>query len=271
MIDLRCHVLEGTGCGPESFEESLEMCRGAAKAGVRTAVAAVRWEGGAAGPPLPFAEYHEKIRRLSCHVGSLLTLAEGFVLPFDDLLPELAAAYGRKLTLGGNSHLLVSFTSLRAPADEERIWASLGRHGLSVLVAHPECNPALRRDRPKLDLWVARGVSLQIDAASLVGAHGREVRRFALDCLRRYQRSVVVASNARGASANGCSLGRAREFLAKEFGARLADLYSSDAPAAILNSAPALAGPPPEEPKQSLFSLMRSRRLSIKLGDITSN
>jgi protein-tyrosine phosphatase len=235
MIDLRCHILDETACGPASFAESVEMCRAAVADGVRTIVATPCWAADSFDPPLPFAECRRKIERLQREFYGTLSLTLGFVLPFSPRLPALVGRYGSQLALGGKRHLLVSLPALRIPAETEEVCGTLNRMGFSVVVAHPECNAMLRRERALIDRWVASGLTLQIDAASVAGAHGREVGGFAIDCLRRHEGRAVVASNAHGANGHKTLLGKAREELIKQLGARPTVRFTRETPIAIIS------------------------------------
>ncbi|MBV9926112.1 MAG: hypothetical protein JOZ96_13925 [Acidobacteria bacterium] len=234
MIDLRSHILDGTPCGPPSFADSLEICSAAAADGITTIVATLRWEAGSAEPPLPFEESRRKIKRLEAEMGGALTFKLGFALQFSPELPSLAAHYGSNLALAGGHHILISLPSLEIPPDVEDVFQALMCGGFSVILAHPECNPALRRATARLTQWMMRGLILQVDAASVAGTHGREVQRCALEWLRTYVGKVVVASNMRFGTNQKNLLVLAREVMIDKLGARLARGYISDLPASII-------------------------------------
>lgn len=231
MIDLRSHILDGTPCGPDSFAESLEMCRAAATDGVKIIVATPCWEAGSAEPPLSFEECRRKLERLKSEMSGALAFKLGFVLQFSPVLPRLVARYGSELTLAGKRHLLVSLPSVEIPVAVEEVWKSLGRSGYSVVLAHPECNTVLRRDSARLARWVLEGLKIQVDAASVLGTHGREVQRFALEFLRTYKGRAAVASNARSGGGQRHSLSNAREELSDRMGARQARDFTRETPA----------------------------------------
>lgn len=234
MIDIRSHILDGTPCGPASFAGSLEMCHAAIADGVRTIVATPRWEVGRAEPPLPFDECRGRLERLEAKTLGVISLRLGFVLQFSPELPALVEAHGPKLALAGGRQLLVSLPSVEAPAEAEGVWGALARAGFSTVLAHPECNAVLRRDDARLVRWVSEGMTLQIDTMSVLGAHGREVRRFAIECLRKFEGRVVVASNGRwGADAKN-SLAAARGELVRSVGTRLAGSLMWETPAALI-------------------------------------
>lgn len=239
MIDLRCHILDGTGCGTESFAESVEMCRQAVADGVRTIVATPRWEAQSSEPPLSFAHCQQKLEQLRGETFDALSFKLGFAMLWSLNLLTLVEQYGSKLALGGGRYILICLPTLSTPSEAEEVWNGLIRKGFNAVVSRPECSPALRHDPARLRRWVVNGVMLQIDAASVVGTHGREVQRFAVQCMREFPGSVVVASNRRDASARRPSLHAARQELIKKVGSRRVRMLMSETPAAILKTAEA--------------------------------
>lgn len=234
MIDLRCHILDGTPRVPDSFAESLEMCHAAIADGVRTIVATPRWEAGSTEPPLPFDECHRKLERLETETRSALSFKLGFAIQFSAQLLGLLERYGSRLALAGKRHLLVSLPSVEIPAEVEEAWRAIGRGGLSVVLAHPECNTALRRNPDRLSRWVSEGLTLQVDVASVLGTYGREVQRFAFECLRKYEGHAVVASNACWSAGQRHSLSKAHRELSGKIGARQARGFMKETPAALI-------------------------------------
>lgn len=234
MIDLCCHLFEGTDDGGRGgFDERLEVCRLSLAEGVRAVVATLRWPAGATTPPGAFADFELSLARLQEESGGALRLRPGFVFEFGEGLPNLAEKYGSKLALGGGTHLLVSLPALKTPAGAEGVWDALAGLGFRTVIARPECSTSLRLNPERLDRWVAGGVVAQLDAASVVGAYGREARRFAWRCLRSYPSGrVVVASGQRRAS-----LGRAAGEIAKKIGRRRALDLVERTPADILGEA----------------------------------
>jgi protein-tyrosine phosphatase len=261
MIDLHCHLLDETGCGPRDFAESLEMCRQAVADGVRTIVATPRWEAQADGPPLPLADCERKLEHLRRETRGALSLKLGFLMRFRTDLAGLLRRYGAAVTFGGGRHVLVSLPSLRMPEETEEVWDAVQQMGFGLILARPECSPVLRRDSERLDRWAAGGLKLQLDAASINGAHGREVERFALQCVRAYRGCVVIASGARDGRTRRASLALAREALAQKYGTRCAQLLLSEAPESIIKSGTdAPHGGQTDAPHSTLLSRLRVLR-----------
>ena len=235
MIDLHCHLLDETGCGPQDFAESLEMCRRAVADGVRTIVATPRWEAQADEPPLSLADCERKLKHLREEMQGTISLKLGFLIRFRLDLASLLKRYGVAITVGGGRYALVSLPSLHTPEETEEVWNAVERMGFAVIVARPECS--LCCDAVQ-NAWPMGGgrIKLQLDAASIIGAHGREVRQFAMQCVRAYQDCVVVASSARDGRTHRASLALAREALVRKFGARCARQLLSETPEAIIKS-----------------------------------
>lgn len=233
MIDLSCHFLYGPACGPRSFAESLELCRTAIKQGVDTIVFTPRWNGGSDDPSL-LTQCRQDMEHLRNQLQQVVDLQIGFLLQFSAELAGLVDRYGENLALGGKRHLLVSMPANKVPMTADNIWRELWQRGFRVVISQPESRPALRRQPETLRAWVVNGIKLQISAASILGWHGREVRRFALEYLQQYKESVFIASNGHAGNGDAGALKQAREEITRIFGDEYAGHCLRDLPAAIL-------------------------------------
>lgn len=184
------------------------MARAAATDGVKTIVATPRWEADQPEPFISFEECDRQLALLHTELTGAVVFKRGFALQFSPQLPDLVDKYGSQLALGGKRHLLVSLPPLSIPALTETVWSSLMKLGFSILLAHPECNPAIRRDPSRLALWVGSGIMLQLDASSVTGVYGRDVKRFSFECLRMFSISIVLASNSRPGGRSSLRLAR---------------------------------------------------------------
>ncbi|MBV9958622.1 MAG: hypothetical protein JO360_09380 [Acidobacteria bacterium] len=238
MIDLRCHLFDGAPVrAAADFTEPLEMCRQAAREGVQTIVAVERWETAHDEPTLSFEASRQRLEQLQSEVGDALRLKQGFVFRFQPELDSVIERYGSNVTLGGGKHVLISLPAVRTPAGAEELWERLKQRGFNVVLAGPECSHDLRRKSGRLEDWLACGVKLQLNAASITGAYGREAQRFALHCAREYRGRVVVASHARAGGERAPSLASAREALRRQLGRKAVEALFQETPAAILEPA----------------------------------
>jgi protein-tyrosine phosphatase len=155
-------------------------------------------------------------------------------LQFSPELPALVDRYGSALAIAGKNHLLVSLPANNIPTTAEKVWAELLRKQFRIIISQPESRPALRRQPETIRSWVEKGIKLQISAASVLGWHGREVRRYAHDYLERYSDRMLIASNGHAGNGDAGALKQAREELTKVFGDRQARQWLRETPAAIL-------------------------------------
>lgn len=234
------------------------MCRAAIGSGVRTIVATSRWQAGQTEPPLPFKEIGRKVERLQAETKGALTIKSGFMFEFSTGLPELTQRYGAYVTLGGKRCLLISLPSVGVPTESFEVLTSLLRQGFSVLIAHPECSPALRRNSAILNKWASQGMKFQFDAASVIGTYGREVKKFAIECLRRFDKISVIASNVRSVQAN--PLRQAHAELASQVGERQATRVVRENPMAIVSDVKTHSNGKSEEATGGLTALLRVLR-----------
>lgn len=267
MIDLSCYLLDGMDYGPNSFAESLEMCRQAVADGVHTVVATPRWQVEADEPPLSFVRCQQKLEHLHSEMRGALSLKLGFVMRWSPSLLTLVKQYNSRLTLGGGHYILISLPSLSTPANTEEVLNELLGRKLNAIISRPECSPAIRHDRPRLAGWIAGGMVLQIDAASVTGVYGREVRRFAIECIQEFPNSVVVASNKHDVvSLRRPSLLTVRQELVKKIGLRRTRLIMTETPAAILEANEQQAATA-RASRSSLAAFLRPLKLRNTLTD----
>lgn len=269
MIDLNCRVIDGTGGGPGTYADSLEVCRAATKEGVRALVATLDVDlAREAELSASLDAVRDKIERLRRDLDGKLSLHTGCALRFHRALPQYIERHGESATLGGGRWLLINVPSLEIPAGAENVWAALAGVGYQVMIARPECSPALRHDLPRLGRWLSQGVMLQIDATSLTRAYGREVQRFAWQLVQKYSGQSVVASNARGALDRRPSLKVAREELTRQIGAWRAQLLLEDNPARIINhGVTAVRAAKATSADQTLSPFFRLLRLKKTVAD----
>jgi protein-tyrosine phosphatase len=261
VIDIHCHLLDSAECCPETFERSVEMCRQSVAEGVQTIVATPRWDTRAINPPSGFDEYQRRLKRLQQEVEGALSLRLGFLLGFRAELPALIEQYGSSISLGGGRYVFVSLPALRVPAEAEEVWSKISAQGFSILLARAECNLALRRDASRLERWVKSGIHLQLDAASITGLHGYEIQQFALQCVKKYEGSLVIASSVGSNHVRHASLMSAREQLLKKTDSRRVRRLFTETPAMMLEDSPKLSN---KDASRSLRLPLISRLRSLR-------
>jgi protein-tyrosine phosphatase len=183
VIDLHCHVLPGIDDGPATIEDAVEIARAAALGGTRVMVAT----------PHVSTRYRNDARTIGQLVGELNARLEAEAVPVE-VRPgaEIAITHVGELDrpelvglgLGGGPWLLLEPPFARSFSRLGPILLDLQRRGHRIVLAHPERCPVFHREPELLETLVDAGALTSITAGSLVGAFGREVRRFALELVR---------------------------------------------------------------------------------------
>jgi protein-tyrosine phosphatase len=194
FVELHFHLLPAVDDGPRTTEESLALAVAATADGTRTVVCTPHVNETYATDPLDIpdrvAELSGRLKRERIKLTVLPggELAHQMVERLSDAqLGAIAhGPAGRRWVLleAPFSGLDDSFT---AAADELR------HRGFAAVVAHPERSARARANDAALGHELAAGSVLQVNAWSLAGLNGEEIRRSALELVRRTGHAVIAS------------------------------------------------------------------------------
>lgn len=185
MIDLHCHILPGVDDGAVSEEESCMMAQMAADSGVTAIAATPHCNIPGQRNNYLSNDLRDRFLRMARLIKEqkipirLHTGSEVFVTPE---VPQLLREK-KLLTLAGSRYLMVEFAFDESIVFAERMLDAIQREGLIPVVAHPERYYFVQEDPNSLRRWVRKGIVLQLNKGSLLGAFGRSARRVACWCL----------------------------------------------------------------------------------------
>ncbi len=196
MIDLHSHILHGLDDGPETLDQSLEMCRRAYSDGIRTIFATPHVMNGVYESDRPVilarieelkgalcrCEFRNSTRGQPFGEGGSFVQPDLRVLPGADVhLDEAILRHlrqGRLMTLGDKGrYLLLEFPYHGIPYLTEKILFELLANGITPIITHPERNPEVERNLPRYYQMIEMGCLAQVTAMSLTGGFGPEVKR----------------------------------------------------------------------------------------------
>lgn len=249
-VDLHCHLLPGVDDGPYDLGEALAVAALAAADGTAVLACTPHLDPTRPTPPgWPAAEVAALQTELDRH-GIPLRLVPGAELALDPYLTTLAT---RKIlpTLGGGPYALVEYPFFSKPAFAAQVLFELQAAGLRLVLAHPERCAGFAGSLQNLEILVGRGVLVQVNAGSLLGAYGREVARAARNFLTAGL-VHIIASDGHSVEARTPALAEAEAVAADIVGAAAAHAMVTTTPAAILagNPLPPPAVPPVRPPKR---------------------
>ncbi len=198
-VELHFHLLCGIDDGPSSFEESAYLAAAAAGEGTRTIVATPHVHPAYPTDPL---EIPARVRDLSRRLRRERIRVE--VLPGGELAHVMVERLGdrqlRAIAQGppGRQWLLLEAPFAGLDAGFTAAAEELRRRGFAVVVAHPERSLVnLDAGWRALEHELAAGSAIQVNAWSIAGVYGEQVRDHALRLLKLAPR-VAIASDAHG-------------------------------------------------------------------------
>jgi protein-tyrosine phosphatase len=234
VIDIHSHILPEVDDGPRTWDACVAMCRAAAADGITHIVAT----------PHANDRYRydrEYLERLVAHLQQLLgdapkiSLGCDFHLSYDNLQDALVNP--TRYVIAGTRYLLVEFSNYSIPRQIMDSFLKLGDCGLTPIVTHPERNPILRENLPRVAEWAAQGCVVQMTGSALTGLWGERTRR-AAQWLLQHQAAHVLASDAHDLENRPPVLSTARAAAAELCGDEIAEALVEANPRAIISDQP---------------------------------
>jgi protein-tyrosine phosphatase len=234
VIDIHSHILPGLDDGSKSWDMTIEMCRIAIADGITHIVATPH-----ANDEFIYQRENvrEKVAELDSRLSGELAFSIGcdFHLSYDNV--EDALVNPQRYTIAGKQYLLVELSDYAIPPQIKDIFFRLLTAGLVPIITHPERNRILQRTpAPVLD-WVQAGCLVQVTASAVTGFWGEQAQAIAL-WLIKHGAVHVLATDAHDAVHRPPVLSAARDLIARQFGAELAQALVLDNPSAIVNGKP---------------------------------
>ena len=233
FVDIHCHCLPGLDDGPESVEESLALCRMLMDDNIGLVVATPH-QLGRFETRTSTERIHKGVQRLNHELrrcGFDLTVLPGAEVWLDERICALLAD-GGILTLADTGQYILLELPWDVFIDIEPLLHTFDELDMAVILAHPERNVPLLEHVNALRRWQACGVSLQLTAASVVGAFGRQTEETAWHLLTRGSVGAV-ATDAHDVDANRPYMTRAFTRIAEKLGRDVARLLCIENPSRI--------------------------------------
>jgi protein-tyrosine phosphatase len=170
FVDCHSHVVPSGDDGARTIADGAALCREAARHGTRILFATPHVWPHLTLPP----EREREIRAAYAQVAerAVLELRLGFELtPDPRLLREDPARY----VLEGTEFVLMEVPFAGSPDTLFALAEHTEKAGLRPLIAHPERTEAVLTDPRVADELAARGWLLQVNASSILGAHGEAI------------------------------------------------------------------------------------------------
>jgi protein-tyrosine phosphatase len=236
MIDLHCHLLPGIDDGPDTLEESLELCKIAVADGITHAIVTPhihpgRWENTRASIKQNYQTLKSTLA--DQHISLNLGFA-GEVRLTDQVMQQVAdneiPFYGE---VDGYRIMLLEFPHGHIIPGSVKLVEWLLKRNIRPMLAHPERNKEIMKDVGKLQPFIAAGCWLQVTAGSVTGAFGDRAREVACELLDD-NAVTVVASDGHNAKARQPALRQAFDYITGRYGEERARRLMLDTPRLII-------------------------------------
>src|SRR6202012_3662688 len=169
MIDIHHHLLWGMDDGATSVENSVAMAKAAADDGITHIVCSPHANGTYAFEPRVITEKIVELQRLLDREAIAVKLGRGcdFHMSYENI--QEAKVDPGKYSINGLGYLLVEIPDYGISPGLTEIFYQLQLAGLTPILTHPERNPTLQSDRPRMMEWLRGGVLVQVTAGSVMG------------------------------------------------------------------------------------------------------
>lgn len=222
FIDMHCHILPGVDDGSVNIDQTLKMMQVAYDDGTRGMIATPHYHIGRMVSDRKECESRlEAVKKKAKESGIHMDLYLGTeVYYFSEAFDKIVD--GEIMSLAGSSYVLIEF---EPRVEFERILraaANAASEGYVPIFAHVERYMCLLEKPALCKELIEHGALLQINAASVVGKHGKDVQKFDKKILKKKWVSFV-ASDAHGDKHRRPRLMEAYEYVKKKVGEDYAD------------------------------------------------
>lgn len=233
MIDIHSHIIPGVDDGAASWEEAVWMCRMAKQDGINMMVATPHVFNGTHSNGHDFKSALNQLRRRLDEEEIELEILLGAEVHCRPDLPDLLEQ-DITLTLNGNGrYFLLEFPHSIVPPNSDQLIFQLITKNLIPIIVHPERNTYLQGHLNLLSDFIQQGALCQITAMSLTGGFGSKAMECARELLNRNW-VHIIASDAHNKRVRQPLLSKAREDVAKNFGAAKAQEFFETTPRKVL-------------------------------------
>jgi protein-tyrosine phosphatase len=259
MIDLHNHILHGLDDGPETMDESIQMCWISYRDGVRTIVATPHTLDGEYQNDRPTilakvkelndaltqcglrnsefgiedlqsdSSFHSELRTPN----SELRILPGADVHFSNEIPH-QLDQEEVMTVGdGKRFLMLEFPFHTIPIGAEEVLFQLMARGIIPVISHPERNLEITRKPKRYYEMIRMGCFGQVTAMSLTGGFGAKIKSFAEKMLKK-RLIHLIASDAHNVNGRPPILSTAIKETEKIVGREEAQKMVTEYPSAIL-------------------------------------
>ena len=238
MVDIHCHILPEVDDGAWDMEAAVDMAKIARDSGVKKIITTPHFKGEPKSLEAVGFLMHQRrllqsrLKREKIEV-ELLPGAEVLCVPQSMELAQV----GSLPTLGTGRYVLTEFYFDASAGFMDETLHGLRQMGYLPVVAHPERYGAVQRDPELAARWFHRGIVLQINKGSVLGAFGRRAEDAAVRMLCRGN-AHIIASDAHSPHVRTTDLQPVRHWCLDHLGQAYTKILLEDNPGRVAAGKP---------------------------------
>ena len=216
-IDMHCHILPGVDDGAKDIDEMKQMLRIAYEEGIRCIIATPHHHPRRGRENPKIIRRQAKLLREAAHeIDEHFRIYLGTEIFFgQDIVDKLEA--GRVLTMNGRDYVLVEFSPTDTFTYIRQSLQQLQLGGYEVILAHVERYNCIVKEAELADQLCEMGIRLQVNADSIIGESGREVKKF-VKYLMDSDLLFCVGTDAHGSRHRAPRMKKAAAYVKKKYG-----------------------------------------------------
>lgn len=236
VVDSHIHILPGMDDGAGSWEEAIEMARAVAADGSTALVVTPHYIKSYQSTREKVDKALDVFRGYLVQAGLSLEIYPGAEISLSSEVPELLNK-GVLPTINYTSYMLVELPFGEELAKSEKVISKLREAGIKPILAHPERHREVRAQPNWLSRFIEDGGLAQINADSLNGDRGEEVREFA-EKLLELRQAHLLGSDAHNLQKRKPGMAKAIEVVRRVAGGRWAAFMAEECPVRVLAGQP---------------------------------
>ena len=228
LVDIHNHILPGLDDGAQSMEEAILLAADAVANGVTHIIATPHhlnrnYMNSSLEVKEAAATLYRELSRKNIPVkilpGQEIHLTANILEELDNNLLTLA---------NSGKYILIELPNNHIPSYTLEFFYQIQLKGYIPIIAHPERNSVLRRNKQLLYEFVCKGALIQITASSLIGVNGRSLKKYT-NLLIKHNLVHFISSDAHHYLKRPFLLNKANNYIKKNFSLDLVTYYIENA------------------------------------------
>ena len=222
FVDIHTHILPNVDDGAQDLNEALDMVRLAWENGTHTIVLTPHYRGTfKKNTPEELRNAFDKFAHAVHEDLPEMQLVLGQEAHYQTELSE-RIEHGRVLTMADSEYVLLEFRSNALRTEVIRGTMDLIRSGYTPIIAHVERYQAFCKDFSLVDEVLSHGALIQLNADSVMGAHGFWIKHFCAKVLKQ-GKAHFIASDAHDTKMRTPVLEKCFSYVTRKYGEEYAE------------------------------------------------